>query len=81
MTVALFSDLRHPKQHFSDAEAGAQRKGSEIKAFDDQIFSECTEFNLSASGAEFFDLFIGKQAYLSVPISGMGIALDSPVFF
>ncbi|MEF2656074.1 MAG: hypothetical protein U0M72_06575 [Eggerthellaceae bacterium] len=79
MRVAFFADLREFEQYVAGTQARAYGERFQIEPFYDQIFAERPVFNVDSCGFEAFNAFVGKEADLPMPVSGVRIAFDSPI--
>ena len=77
IVVAFLADLGHLQYHVSDGKPAGDRKGAEVKPFDDQIFAKGTVVHPDFF-AEGFDLFSAQHTDLAVPIAAVGVAHDAP---
>lgn len=79
MRVAFFADLREFKQYVAGTQARAYGERFQIESFYDQVLAERPVFNVGSCGLEVFYAFVGKEADLPMPVSGVRIAFDSPI--
>ena len=80
VSVALFPNLRHFQHHILTFQNRPYREASKIQIFHYEIFSESAVHHLGASFVEFFNLVIGQEAHLAVPVPGVSVSPD-PVTF
>ncbi len=78
--VAFLADLRDLQQHISNANLAADRQYVKINAPGEKVLCKVPRANLCAEMAHLFGAFIGEQAYLSMPVSTVGISFDAEPF-
>lgn len=79
VVMALLANLRHFQKHVITAQACPHGQGRKVNAVHNKIFPEAPVRNHGSSGPECLNGLPGKQADLTMPLSGMGIALNAVV--
>src|SRR6185369_9199350 len=77
--MALLADLGHFQERRSDCKPGPDRQRHQFDAAGRDVLGEIPGRYRQTQGTHFFDAFTGKQAYLAVPVAGMGIAEDAVI--
>ena len=77
--MAFLTDLRQFQEDRAALQARPYGQAGKIDTPDDHIFTKGTGAYVGAAGPEGFDLFAGQEAYLAVPMAGVGVAFDAPV--
>ena len=77
MAVAFLAYLGNLEEDVSGLQPCAHGQLVEGNALCYDIFSKVSEFHLTAPAAEVLYFLKGQKAHLSVPVAGVGIALDT----
>ena len=78
VTVALLAYLRHLKQHVAASEQSSDGQRAKIKALDHEVFAKRAGNNVCSLFVEGSDFIGAQQTYLSVPFTGVCIAVNAP---
>ena len=79
MGVAFLADLGDFQQGGAAPQPGTHRHGPEIQPFHHQVFPKSAGLHVGALGVEGGDFIGTEQAYLPVPVPGVGIPHQAPV--
>src|SRR5699024_3659118 len=80
VAMALFSDLSQLQDNLTaHHKASSHRKRPQVHLFYNEVFPEGSRIYLRSPPAEILDLFKREKANLAVPVSCVGISLNSPV--
>ena len=72
--MTFLTDLGHFQQYITAPELCSHRKSFEIKSLHQKIFSKISRDHLSSPLFKFLYSIIRQKTYLTVPVTGMGIA-------
>ena len=75
--MTLLSNLRNFQNHIVAFQTGSYWKGLKVKSLYDQIFPESTILYRCAFCLKFFYFFIRQKADLTMPVSCVGVILQS----
>ena len=78
--MTLLSNLRDFQNHIVAFQTGSYWKGLKVKSLYDQIFPESTILYRCAFCLKFFYFFIRQKADLTMPVSCVGVILQSIIF-
>ena len=81
MRVAFLADLGELELDAArGGESRAERQVLEVEALHDEVLTEGAVGHVGPAVLEILDGFESQQAHLTVPLAGMRVALDAPVF-
>ena len=81
MTVAFLADLRQLHDYVTAAHDAAYRQLFEVDAAYQNVFTKSADSGITAARVEFIYLFRTQQTHLTMPFAGVGITLDTEIFF